>query len=107
MLGGLWGLMIWLSIILGFVFFVVGMLSLFIFNWPLQMTLCGLLVHTLAQKTLFAAAGAALAVIGISFWWMRQHGYIVAAGFVYLAAVLVVVVLQWATGSNDFISISW
>lgn len=104
---GLWGLMIWLSIILGLVFFVVGILSHFIDGWPLQMMLCGLLVQTPVQKTLFAAAGAALAIIGVSFWWMRQHRYIVVAGLVYLAVVLVVVVLQWATGSNDFISISW
>jgi len=96
-----------LSIILGFVCFVVGMLSLFIDGWPLQMNLGGSLVQTPVQKTLFAAAGAALSIIGISFWWMRQRGYIVAAVLLYLAVVLVVFVLKWATGSSDLISIGW
>jgi hypothetical protein len=94
-----------LSILLGLVCFVVGLLSLAIDGLPLQLNLGGSLAQTSAQKALFAAAGAALSITGIVFWWLRQRSYTVGAVVLFLAVILIAAVLTWVTGSSDLISI--
>lgn len=104
----IWGLMcgaMLLSVILGLVCFVVGLLSLVLGDLPLQMNLGDSLVQTAGQKALFAAVGAALAITGSLFWWLRQRGYTAAAVVLYLAVTLVVFVLTRVTASNSLISI--
>jgi hypothetical protein len=106
----IWGLMcgvMFLSVILGLVCFVVGAISFVVGRWPLEMYLGGTLVQTTAQKALFTCAGAALAVIGIGFWWLRQRGYIVGAVVLYAAVVVLALAVAWITGSRDLLSIGW
>lgn len=111
-LQGLWAL-VWalmggvmlLSILLGGICFVVGLLSLVFDGLPLQLNLGGTLARTPAQKGLFAAAGAALALTGCVFWWLRRRGSTIGAVVLYLAVVLVIFVLAWVADSKDLISI--
>jgi hypothetical protein len=108
--GVIWGLMcgvMLLSAVLGLVCFMVGAISFLVGRWSLEMHLGGTLMQTTAQKALFTCAGAALCVIGIGFWWLRQRGYIVGAVVLYAAFVVLVLALPWITGSSHLISIGW
>ena len=105
-----WGLMsgvMLLSAVLGLLCFTVGVISFLVQRWPLEMYLGGALVQTTGQKARFTCAGAALCVIGIRFWWLRQRGYIVGAVVLYAAATALVLALTRATGSGDLISIGF
>jgi hypothetical protein len=87
--------------------FVVGALSFLVERWPLEMYVGGALVQTTAQKALFTCTGAALCVIGIAFWWLRQRGHIVGAVVLYGAVVVLVIAVALMTGTRALISIGW
>lgn len=112
-LQGLWAL-VWalmcgvmlMAILLGGVCFVVGLLALVFDGLPLQPILGGTIAQTPAQKGLFAAAGAALALTGSVFWWLRRRGSTAGAVVLYLAVVLVIFVLAWVADTRDLIAIN-
>jgi hypothetical protein len=85
---------------------LLGISSLFVdlSKW-LDLQLCGQSVQTTAQKVQFTAVGAAMAVTGIGFWWLRQRGYVRAALLCYAVLMALFLVLGLESGRGDIIGV--
>jgi hypothetical protein len=106
LLWALIGALMGLSAIVGLACAVLGTLSLFVdLNSSLEMQLGDESVRTTAQKILFAAVGAVMAIAGIGFWWLRLRGHFWGALLCYAVLLGLFLAVAWTSGSASVISV--
>jgi hypothetical protein len=105
LLGIIAGIML-LSALVGVVCLVLGLVSLGVdLSGVLKLYLGGAEVRTTAQKLLFAALGAVMAVAGIAFLWLSRRERVGRALMVFAALVGLLAAMSWLAGSGNILSV--
>jgi hypothetical protein len=95
-----------LMAVVGVLCLALGALSLAVdLSRFLEMQLGGEPVRTTEQKALFAGFGAAMALTGIGFWWLRQRGSVAGALLCWAVLLGLFLAVAWTSGRGDVISV--